>query len=94
MKVRAKIIFNDYLENVLRKPGTDTEVFEVSEKRYNEIITRGGKDWVEVINDEVDLDSMSRKELDAFALKKGISDAELKKAKNKDDVIELIKGIA
>lgn len=48
MKVRALIMFDDYLEGVTRQTG---EVFEVTEERHEEIITKGGP-WVEVVEEE------------------------------------------
>lgn len=48
MKVRALILFEDYLEDVTRHIG---DVFEVTEERYQEILTKGGS-WVEEVLEE------------------------------------------
>lgn len=46
MIVKALIKFNDYLEGVTREIG---DTFEVSEERYDEILTKGGFDWIEKV---------------------------------------------
>ena len=48
MKVRALIRFEDYKENVMRNVG---DVFEVTEERHEEILTKGGL-WVEAIEEQ------------------------------------------
>lgn len=48
MKVRALIRFEDYKENVMRNAG---DVFEVTEERHEEILTKGGL-WVEPIEEQ------------------------------------------
>ena len=47
MKVRALIRFEDYKESVMRNVG---DVFEVTEERHEEILTKGGL-WVEPIEE-------------------------------------------
>ncbi len=90
MKVKALLKFDDLLENTTRNIG---DIFEVSKKRYDEILTKGGK-WVEVVEDieDVDLSKMKRKELEDIARQKGIPDEEIKNAQNKDALIELLEG--
>lgn len=48
MMVKALIVFDDLKENVRRQMG---DIFEVSDERYKQIITKGGK-WVERVDDE------------------------------------------
>ena len=89
-KVRAIIIFDDYLEGVTRYIG---DIFEVTDERYNEIITKGGN-WVEVVEDEEkeqDLSKFKKTELEKLAKEKGINDKEIKGA-SKEALIEMLRG--
>ena len=89
-KVRAIIIFDDYLEGVTRYIG---DIFEVTDERYNEIITKGGN-WVEVVEDEEkeqDLSKFKKTELEKLAKEKGITDKEIKGA-SKEALIEMLRG--
>ena len=93
MKVRALIRFNDYKENITRNIG---DVFEVSEARYKEILEKGGL-WVEPIEEPKvaqNLKNLTRVELEEIAESLDITDKEIKAARNKDKLIELINGRA
>lgn len=96
IKVRALIVFDDYLEGVTRYIG---DVFEVTDERYNEIITKGGP-WVEIIENEEekeqeqDLSKLKRSELEKMAKDKGIPEQDIKEAGNKEELIKIIKGLA
>lgn len=59
MRVRAINSFYDLKEDVKREVGDE---FNVSETRFNEIITKGGN-WVEEITQEVPLKDLSKNEL-------------------------------
>lgn len=59
MRVRTINSFYDLKEDVKREVGDE---FNVSETRFNEIITKGGN-WVEKITQEVPLKDLSKNEL-------------------------------
>lgn len=59
MRVRTINSFYDLKEDVKREVGDE---FNVSETRFNEIITKGGN-WVEEITQEVRLKDLSKNEL-------------------------------
>lgn len=59
MRVRTINSFYDLKEDVKREVGDE---FNVSETRFNEIITKGGN-WVEEITQEVPLKDLSKNEL-------------------------------
>ena len=59
MRVRTINSFYDLKEDVKREIGDE---FNVSETRFNEIITKGGN-WVEEITQEVPLKDLSKNEL-------------------------------
>lgn len=67
MRVKAIHEFRDLKENVKRKIGDE---FEVSDFRYNEILTKGGK-WVEIVPDK-DFKYMTKDEIMARLDEKGI----------------------
>ena len=95
IKVRALIVFDDYKEQTTRQVD---EVFEVSEGRLNEILTKGGA-WVEVVeqqeqDEEQDLSKLKRSELEKIAKDKGMAENDIKEAGNKEELIKIIKGLA
>lgn len=59
MRVRTINSFYDLKDDVKREVGDE---FNVSETRFNEIITKGGN-WVEEITQEVPLKDLSKNEL-------------------------------
>lgn len=59
MRVRTINSFYDLKEDVKREVGDE---FNVSETRFNEIITKGGN-WVEEITQELPLKDLSKNEL-------------------------------
>ncbi len=59
MRVRTINSFYDLKEDVKREVGDE---FNVSETRFNEIITKGGN-WVEKITQEVPLKDLTKNEL-------------------------------
>ena len=59
MRVRTINSFYDLKEDVKREVGDE---FNVSETRFNEIITKGGN-WVEKITQEVSLKDLKKNEL-------------------------------
>ena len=95
IKVRALIVFEDYKEQTTRQIG---DIFEVSEERLNEILTKGGA-WVEVVeeqeqDEEQGLSKLKRSELEKIAKYKGIAENDIKEAGNKEELIKIIKGLA
>jgi len=93
--VRALIVFEDYKEQTTRQIG---DIFEVSEERLNEILTKGGA-WVEVVeeqeqDEEQGLSKLKRSELEKIAKDKGIAENDIKEAGNKEELIKIIKGLA
>ena len=102
IKVRALIVFEDYKEQTTRQIG---DIFEVSEERLNEILTKGGA-WVEVVeeqeqdeeqqeqDEEQDLSKLKRSELEKIAKDKRIPEQDIKEAGNKEELIKIIKGLA
>lgn len=95
IKVRALIVFEDYKEQTTRQIG---DIFEVSEERLNEILTKGGA-WVEVVEEqeqdgEQGLSKLKRSELERIAKDKGIHENDIKEAGNKEELIKIIKGLA
>lgn len=87
--VKAKIEFQDYKENRLRKIG---DTFEVTQDRLDEILTKGG-DWVEVVEEEkTDLSKLTKKELEKLAKEYEI-EAEKTKGATKEELIDLIEQV-
>lgn len=95
IKVRALIVFEDYKEQTTRQIG---DIFEVSDERLNQILTKGGA-WVEVVeeqeqDEEQGLSKLKRSELERIAKDKGIPEQDIKEAGNKEELIKIIKGLA
>lgn len=86
MLVKALIKFRDLKEKKLREIGDD---FEVSETRYKEILTKGGK-WVKPLNKKLVEVQADYKGFTKDELKKLLDDKDIK-YDSKDTKAELIK---
>lgn len=85
MRVRTINSFYDLKEDVKREVGDE---FDVSETRFNEIITKGGN-WVEEITQEVPLKDLSKNELIEILDERKIEYS--KKESNEESKEELLK---
>ncbi|CDZ74862.1 Hypothetical protein ING2D1G_0703 [Peptoniphilus sp. ING2-D1G] len=85
MKVKAVIEFFDLKEKKLRGVGDE---FEVSNERFSEILTKGGK-WIEEVKE---IEKAEEKELTISEIKSMLDEKGIKYAKGakKDELLSLL----
>lgn len=85
MKVKAVIEFFDLKEKKLRIVGDE---FEVSNERFSEILTKGGK-WIEEVEE---IEEAEEKELTISEIKSMLDEKGIKYAKGakKDELLSLL----
>lgn len=88
MKVKAIIEFFDLKENKLRSVGDE---FEVSNERFSEILTKGGK-WIEEVEEIEKVEEVEEKELTIAEIKSMLDEKGIKYAKGakKDELLSLL----
>lgn len=52
MRARALKRFEDLKEKVIREPNSKTALFTCSKQRYEEIVSKLGQDFIEIVEEE------------------------------------------